>query len=196
MERDIQIEEWKKGLISQLGNKELISVFFDKASDDIVDENRTQFISEHIRKMIDDGYKSVYSGEEVLEAVRERKARIFDTAVDTVCERMMIGLMGKLQKKNDEKPLLFDDFLFLILAKNKPNIKREAFTYLLNGEGKRGCFIDADFEEYMSKKTLSLPIDSGIDVLAEVFFETFSSEEEIRESLLLPSAEDIFRLDI
>ncbi|MBD3823005.1 MAG: hypothetical protein IE916_00655 [Epsilonproteobacteria bacterium] len=195
----IEEAEWRKGLSARLKDKEVLAAFYDEASDEIAEERKAKYVSYHVRKMVDDGYKGVYTGEEIISAVKDRKSKVFDDTVDIIVSKMLTSVFRKLGEDNENKALQFDDFLFLALSRNDAKVRDAAFKYMLNSpeaeQPTRVGFIGKSFSSSLNEISISVEA-SGLDMISELFFTTFRNPSEARESVAIPSPENIIKISI
>jgi len=145
-------------------------------------------VSIAVEKAIKKGFRPVWRGEEILEAVQARKRDILHNTVLSLSEQ----IIGTIISKSDipgRKILPFPLYLFLIFSLQEPGVRRDAYSYLFgNDDYTKIHFID-DANEMDGLS------GNGLDYYSELFFNIFYSDYA-REDPRLKNTESIMTVSL
>ena len=160
-------------------------------------EYLSRFISDKLDSIVAKGFKPVYSGHDIVKAVYEKQELVFDELIYDITETMIDSVMNEARKKEESAALVFDEFVFLSIARIDFGICSETFRYAFeNNKNIHVSFLSRDlYEETISVLDKNHDINS-IDVLTQLFFESFRKNKDVRENINTPPPESILKIEV
>jgi len=178
-----------------LKSSNILQANYDKLSNaPQIGSNMSSYIAFKIKSMSKKGFGSEHTGDEIVQAMSEKRAKILGETLDEISLQTVNNILIETEKKEVESLYKLEDFLVLFLCRESRSVHHKSFDFLFkNGEPKEVLFID-DIEKKLD--LLSLENINGMDTISELFFRSFYTEEELRSILVLPQPEEIVRFSL
>ena len=189
-------EHWVQIIYPKFAQTEEQSELMAKSQKELESAHFCEIVSHEVEKAVDAGYRSSHSGKEILTAVGEWKNSKLDVAIDNISKDTLSGIFSSLKNDDKRRAYFIEDFFFSILSRQDPVIEKRGFELLLNNEHMAVYFSQSDMKKFISDKSLEYENNSGLDVVAQYFYEVFTDNTNPREGLLFPQPEGIMKITI
>jgi hypothetical protein len=157
---------------------------FEKEEQSQGEEDFKEKIGQETLRAVHSGFRPVWSGEEILRVVSEKRANIFE---ETIRKLSIEAVRMGASRKND-KMIGFGEYQFIIYAARYKEVREEGFGYLLKRWKVPSSFIE-DISALPSGED-----SEGLNYFSSLFQESLPDKEE--ESLPTESIEKLLTVSI
>lgn len=188
---DVYAELTKNSLKSPL-----LRSYYVKESEKIAQKHIHKFILKNIEKIVELGYRSAHTGEEILQAISEKKERLVDEAIEDITGQSIATIFKTLEEESEKNPLRIEDYLFGGIARENDTAAQKSFMFLLNHDTGNCVYALQNFEKLAGDISHTREI-SGAEAIAELYYDLFYRRENtFRELINVPEPEEMMRITI